>query len=109
MARTVLSKDGEVIANLEPASRFYPVRKMARAEAGIVTLGLGQFYDSIGSPVAGSPTIDVKLYWKPLVTLIWIGALIMGLGGGLSLSDRRLRFGIAARAKRSRISAIPAE
>ncbi len=109
VARTVLSKNGDVIARLEPASRFYPVRKMARAEAGIVTLGLGQFYESIGSPVAGSPTIDVKLYWKPLVTLIWIGALIMGFGGALSLSDRRLRFGIAARARRSRISAVPAE
>ncbi len=106
VARTVLMKDGVAIANLEPASRFYPVRKMARAEAGIVTLGLGQFYESIGAPVAGSPTIDVKLYWKPLVTLIWIGALIMGFGGVLSLSDRRLRFGIAARA---RAVVVPAE
>ena len=110
VARTILSRDGEVIARLEPASRFYPVRKMARSEAGIVTLGLGQFYESIGSPVAGSPTIDVKLYWKPLVTLIWIGALIMGLGGALSLSDRRLRFGIAARARRAHpAAAVPAE
>ena len=109
VARTVLFKNGAVIARLEPASRFYPVRKMARAEAGIVTLGLGQFYESIGSPVAGSPTIDVKLYWKPLVTLIWIGALIMGLGGALSLSDRRLRFGIAARARRAHPAAVPAE
>ena len=109
VARTVLSKNGAVIAHLEPASRFYPVRKMARAEAGIVTLGLGQFYESIGSPVAGSPTIDVKLYWKPLVTLIWIGALIMGLGGALSLSDRRLRFGVAARARRAHPTAVPAE
>ena len=109
VARTVLSKNGAVIAHMEPASRFYPVRKMARAEAGIVTLGLGQFYESIGSPVAGSPTIDVKLYWKPLVTLIWIGALIMGLGGALSLSDRRLRFGIAARGRRAHPTAVPAE
>ena len=109
VARMVLSRNGAVIARLEPASRFYPVRKMARAEAGIVTLGLGQFYESIGSPVAGSPTIDVKLYWKPLVTLIWIGALIMGLGGALSLSDRRLRFGIAARARRAHPAAVPAE
>ena len=109
VARTLLSRNGDMIARLEPASRFYPVRKMARAEAGIVTLGLGQFYESIGSPVAGSPTIDVKLYWKPLVTLIWIGALIMGLGGALSLSDRRLRFGIAARARRAHVTAVPAE
>ncbi len=39
VARTVVRRDGIVIATVEPASRFYPVRKMARAEAGIVTLG----------------------------------------------------------------------
>jgi cytochrome c-type biogenesis protein CcmF len=34
-----------------------------------------------------------------LVTLIWLGAAAMALGGALSLADRRLRFGAAARAK----------
>jgi hypothetical protein len=36
-------------------------------------------------------------YFKPLVLLIWLGALIMFVGGGLSLSDRRLRIGTPAR------------
>ena len=108
VARTTIRRDGVVIATIEPASRFYPVRKMARAEAGIVTLGLGQFYESIAAPTGGAG-VDVKLFWKPLVTLIWIGALIMGFGGAMSLSDRRLRFGIAARAKRSSHMAVPAE
>ena len=43
--------------------------------------------------------MPARLYWKPLVTLIWLGAAAMALGGGLSLADRRLRFGAAARAK----------
>ena len=107
VARTVIRRGGTVIATVEPASRFYPVRKMARAEAGIVTLGLGQVYASIAAPTGTS--VDVKLFWKPLVTLIWIGALIMGLGGAISLSDRRLRFGVAGRARRSLPSAVPAE
>ncbi len=38
------------------------------------------------------------MYYKPLVTLIWLGALAMALGGALSLSDRRLRLGVARRA-----------
>ena len=38
-------------------------------------------------------TVPVRLYFKPLVLLIWLGALIMFVGGGLSLSDRRLRIG----------------
>ncbi len=106
VARTVIRRDGAAVATLEPASRFYPVRQMARAEAGIVTLGFGQVYESIAAPKGGR--VDVKLFWKPLVTLIWIGALIMGLGGAVSLSDRRLRFGIAARARRPRVATAPA-
>jgi cytochrome c-type biogenesis protein CcmF len=99
VARTAILQGGARIATVEPAARFYPVRKMNRAEAGIATIGLGQLYMSISNP-AGGDSVDVRLYWKPLVTLIWIGALIMGFGGALSLSDRRLRFGIASRARR---------
>ena len=40
-----------------------------------------------------------RLYWKPLVTLIWLGACVMALGGAFSLADRRLRFGAPARAE----------
>ncbi len=79
MARIVIRRGGAVIATVEPASRFYPVREMARAEAGILTLGFGQVYASIGTaPNDGS--VDAKLFWKPLVTLIWIGALDHGAG-----------------------------
>jgi cytochrome c-type biogenesis protein CcmF len=43
--------------------------------------------------------VPARLYWKPLVTLIWLGGAAMALGGALSLADRRLRFGAAIRAK----------
>ena len=84
------------VARIEPSKRFYSVRRQARAEAGIVTLGLGQVYGAIGEFHEGG--VDVRLYYKPLVTLIWLGAVIMAFGGALSLSDRRLRFGVARRA-----------
>jgi len=42
----------------------------------------------------------VRLYHKPLVLLIWLGALVMAFGGALSLSDRRLRVGAPRPAKR---------
>ncbi len=47
------------------------------------------------------------MFWKPLVTMIWIGALIMGLGGAVSLSDRRLRIGFARKVARPRAVAAP--
>ncbi|NUJ78597.1 heme lyase CcmF/NrfE family subunit [Methylocystis sp. FS] len=90
-------KDGATLATIEPAKRFYQARRMARSEAGIVTLGLGQVYAAIGDSHEDG-TIDARLYWKPLVTLIWIGALVMAFGGALSLADRRLRIGVARRA-----------
>jgi len=97
--------DGGVVARIEPAKRFYHARKTTRAEAGIVTLGLGQVYASLGEFHDGS--VDVRLYYKPLVTLIWLGAVVMALGGACSLADRRLRFGVARRQSLRDRAALP--
>ena len=53
-------------------------------------------------------SIAIRLYHKPLVLLIWIGTLIMVVGGALSLSDRRLRVGAPKPAK-ARSAMQPAE
>jgi cytochrome c-type biogenesis protein CcmF len=50
----------------------------------------------------------VRLYFKPFVTFIWLGAVVMALGGLMSLSDRRLRVG-APRPARVRPHPAPAE
>jgi cytochrome c-type biogenesis protein CcmF len=42
---------------------------------------------------------SVRLYFNPLVRLIWLGALVMFVGGAFSLSDRRLRVGAPKRAR----------
>ena len=97
---------GAVVATIDPARRFYPARQTPTTEAGIATLGLGQVYVSL-SEQNPDGSLDARLYWKPWVALIWIGALLMALGGGLSLSDRRLRIGVARRARRP--AAQPAE
>ncbi len=96
-AAMAVRSGGETVAKIEPAKRYYQARKMQRSEAGIVTVGLGQVYAAIGeSHEDGS--VDARLYWKPFVTLIWIGALVMAFGGACSLADRRLRIGVARRA-----------
>ena len=98
----VLDSAGREVARIEPARRSFATRKMTTTEAGIATLGLGQVYIAITDDTAGR--IDARMYWKPLVTLIWIGALIMAFGGLVSLSDRRVRVGVAQR----RRSLLPA-
>jgi cytochrome c-type biogenesis protein CcmF len=59
--------------------------------------GFSQLYLSLGDQADGA--IAVRLYHKPLVLLIWIGALVMVTGGALSLSDRRRRVGAPKPAK----------
>ncbi|MBV1702663.1 MAG: heme lyase CcmF/NrfE family subunit [Hyphomicrobiales bacterium] len=96
--------DNRLVAQIEPSKRFYPARKSETTEAGIKTLWLGQVYVSIASEKLDG-TVDARLYWKPLVSLIWLGALIMALGGLVSISDQRVRIGFARRAGAARAKA----
>jgi cytochrome c-type biogenesis protein CcmF len=99
---------GREIGTLESMKRLYVTRGMPTTEAGILTLGLGQIYASIGE-IQADGSIGMRLYYKPLVLLIWIGSLVMAAGGALSLTDRRLRIGAPARAKAAPPAAVPAE
>lgn len=104
-ARFEMSRDGEVIALMEPSKRVYNARQMPTSEAAIESIGFSQLYLAIGDEMnAGG--IAVRLYWKPLVLLIWLGTVVMAFGGLLSLSDRRLRIGAP---KPSRAAAAAAE
>ena len=97
VATAAVRSGGRLVASVDSSKRYFPARKTSMTEAGIVTLHLGQIYISIGDQ--NGEAIAARLYWKPLVTLIWIGACVMALGGALSLADRRLRIGAPARAK----------
>jgi cytochrome c-type biogenesis protein CcmF len=99
-ARMKISRDGAEVTTLEPARRNFGARKMATSQAGIATLNFGQVYIAISDP-AEDGTLPARLYWKPLVTLIWLGALAMAFGGALSLADRRLRIGAPVPARAS--------
>jgi len=89
--------DGRRLGEIAAAKRLYPARGMPTTEAGIRTFGLSQLYVSIGEATPNG--LVVHAWWKPRVTLIWIGALVMMFGGGLSLCDRRLRVGAPTRRK----------
>jgi cytochrome c-type biogenesis protein CcmF len=95
---TVRRTNGDVLGTMEPSRRTFPARNMATTEAALMRRGVSQLYLSLGDP-APDGTVPVRLYFKPLVLLIWLGALVMFVGGGLSLSDRRLRIGAPRPAK----------
>jgi cytochrome c-type biogenesis protein CcmF len=86
------------VATLYPAKRLYDQPKQPTTEAGIYNALSGDLYAVLGDrQTDGGYTM--RLYFNPLVRLIWLGAIVMFLGGGLSLSDRRLRVGAPKRAK----------
>jgi len=92
VARFTVRRDGVVVGVMEPSKRNFAARKMTTNVAALLTRGTGQLYLSLGDTEA-SGALAIRLYYKPLVMLIWLGSIIMMLGGGLSLSDRRLRVG----------------
>jgi cytochrome c-type biogenesis protein CcmF len=91
---------GVVIGTMEPSKRSFPSRQSSTTEAALLTRGVSQLYLSLGDP-NDDGSIAIRLYHKPLVLLIWLGAVVMFLGGGLSLSDRRLRIGAPKPARKS--------
>jgi cytochrome c-type biogenesis protein CcmF len=104
---TVHRLNGELIGNMEPSRRAFPDREMATTEAALMSRGVSQIYVSIGDPNKDG-SVPVRLYFKPYVLMIWLGAVFMFIGGGFSLSDRRLRVG-APRPARARAVPQPAE
>jgi len=84
-----------------PERRFYPASQQTTSRVTICVRGLSDLYMVLGEPRTGpdgKPAWLIRAYWNPWVRLIWLGPLLMAFGGGLSLSDRRLRFGAPRRA-----------
>jgi cytochrome c-type biogenesis protein CcmF len=105
--RFTLRRNGEFIGVMEPSKRTFPSRGTSTTESALLTRGFGQLYLSLGDTNPDG-SISVRLYHKPLVLLIWLGAVAMVIGGALSLSDRRLRVG-APKPARSKTALQPAE
>src|SRR3546814_10458073 len=81
---------------MTPAQRRYQQPPMETTEAAIHPSPAADLYAVLGEGDAERGWA-VRLYWKPMVSWIWLGALIMACGGFLSLSDRRHRVGAPAR------------
>ncbi|WP_417724944.1 heme lyase CcmF/NrfE family subunit [Salipiger sp.] len=107
MGEVSLRRDGVEIAHLYPEKRTYPVAKMPTTEAAIDNGFLRDVYVVVGDAQANGGW-TMRVYVKPLANWIWGGAILMAIGGALSLSDRRFR--VAAGAKKTAPArGVPAE
>jgi cytochrome c-type biogenesis protein CcmF len=108
VAKFTVREGGDVIGVMEPSKRTFQSRQSSTTEAALLTRGVSQLYLSLGDPNPDG-SIALRLYHKPLVLLIWLGALVMTLGGLMSLSDRRLRVGAPKPAANARPAIQAAE
>lgn len=86
---TVL-KNGRERMTLLPQKRHYPVRGMIMTQAAINPRITRDLYVALGEPL-GAGAWAVRVHYKPFVRWIWIGALLMALGGVMAALDRRYR------------------
>ena len=91
-----VTRNGRTVTELLPSKRQFTVERSDTTEAGIHAGWRGDLYAVLGDPLKDG-AYSVRLYFNPLVRLIWLGALVMFAGGAVSLSDRRLRVGAPRR------------
>jgi cytochrome c-type biogenesis protein CcmF len=89
-ATLVVSKDGKVIATLHPQKRRY-LRGQVQTESAIDPGFTRDVYVALGEPVGSDGAWSIRVYVKPFIRWIWLGALLMMLGGFIAAADRRFR------------------
>ncbi len=88
---TVL-RNGRELARLAPEKRFYRAQGNTMTESGVLPRLHRDLYVGLGEPLEQGAW-SLRLYYRPFVRCIWLGALLMACGGLLALTDRRYRVG----------------
>src|SRR5499427_331452 len=107
-AAFTVRRHGDIIGIMEPSKRAFASRGTTTTVAALMARGVSQLYLSLGE-INSDGSVGIRLYYKPLVLLIWLGCVVMVLGGGFSISDRRLRVGAPKPARAKTAAMAPAE
>ncbi|MGB5467575.1 MAG: heme lyase CcmF/NrfE family subunit [Sedimenticolaceae bacterium] len=84
------TQDGQLVAEMHPEKRIYRVQTMPMTEAAIDPGLTRDLFVALGEDL-GNGAWSLRLYHKPFVRWLWLGGLLMALGGGLAATDRRYR------------------
>jgi len=97
--RVRVTRSGQPICEAAPERRIYSAGGQTTSEVALCYRGFSHLYIVLGErrDAAGTPVWLVRAYWNPLATLLFLGPVVMALGGFVSLSDRRLRLGVASK------------
>ena len=91
VATLEIRDNGRLIALLRPARRHFNTQNQTIAHVSIASLPFADLYSVLGKQrtIDHTTTYVLKLHYNPLASWIWVGALIMIIGGAFSFSDRR--------------------
>ncbi|PTQ89361.1 heme lyase CcmF/NrfE family subunit [Agitococcus lubricus] len=81
---------GELVAVLRPEKRLYVVQNRSMTEAAIDASLFRDIYVAMGEPLDNNQWA-VRVYYKPFVRWLWLGAIFMAVGGAIAMTDRRYR------------------
>ncbi len=85
-----VSRNDQPYTELKPQKRLYLVQRSPMTEAAIDAGLMRDLFVALGEPL-GNGEWSVRMQYKPLIRWIWLGSLIMAIGGVLALSDKRYR------------------
>jgi cytochrome c-type biogenesis protein CcmF len=85
-----ITREGREVTRLAPQKRTYRVRTMPMTEAGIEPAWNRDLFVAMGEDI-GNNAWSFRLQYKPMVRFIWLGAIVMALGGLIAITDRRYR------------------
>jgi len=98
-----VTRGGNPVCTVRPERRFYPASAEMLSKVALCFTPLDDLYIVLAEPQQtpdGRAAWQVRFFYNPWVRLIFLGPLLMALGGVLSLADRRLRLGVATPARR---------
>jgi len=85
-----ITRGDKLVASLHPQKRVYRVQRSPMTEAGIEVDWNRDLFVTMGEDL-GNGAWSLRVQYKPLVRFIWLGALVMALGGFIGITDRRYR------------------
>jgi len=93
-------RDGKPVAILKPQKRHFWVKQSDNSQAAISVNWMRDLFVAMGNPL-GEGAWSMRIQYKPLVRFIWLGALVMALGGFIAATDRRYRLKVPASARQA--------
>ena len=85
-----VTRGGKPVTTLTPQKRHFWVQQTDNSAAAISVGWARDLFVAMGNPLGGGAW-SMRIQYKPLVRYIWLGAIVMAIGGVVAASDRRYR------------------